>query len=191
MAHSTLRGTSGVIIAGWTIGAGICLRHDLHRTDDCGRPSEGCHNEFILFHNMSPFCCFIFTPTLQVTGPIYTLEPLVIMKKKPRWNYFCATLLLGTSRFLSKSPPAFQILKTSANPVFFYPSRSILIDGEGLGGVALSFRDVRWFVDRDVCLQVPLSIILSPRFAGGTRKPEALGCWMRLKWPTPSRLEMV
>ena len=85
------------------------------------------------------------------------------------------------SVFEQVSPPAVQISKTSANPVFFSPSPSILIDGEGRGGVGLSFEDVRWFVDRDVCLRVPLSIILSPRFAGGARKPEVLGWWMRLK----------
>ncbi len=97
----------------------------------------------------------------------------------------------GASRLLSKSPPGRSNFKNLRKPSVFSPSPSILIDGEGRGGVGLSFRDVRWFVDRNVILRVPLSIILSPRFAGGARKPEALGWWMRLKWPFPSRLEML
>ena len=98
---------------------------------------------------------------------------------------------LGRISVFEQFSPGVSNFKNLRKPSVFSPSPSILIDGEGRGGVALSFRDVRGFVDRDVCLRVPLSIILSPRFAGGERKPEVLGWWMRLKWPIPSRFEMV
>ena len=46
-----------------------------------------------------------------------------------------AFLSMGASLFLSKSPPAFEISKTSATPPPFSPSPSIPIDGEGRGRV--------------------------------------------------------
>ena len=63
--------------------------------------------------------------------------------------------------------------------------------GGGRGGVTLSFRDVRLVIYRAGCLRFPLSLILSPRSAGGARKPEAQGCCVRLKWRLPSTFEMV
>ncbi len=62
---------------------------------------------------------------------------------------------------------------------------------EGWGEVVLITRNGNAFVFRTDCLQSPLSLTLSPRSAGGAREPEALVWWMRLKWPIPSRLEMV
>ncbi len=63
--------------------------------------------------------------------------------------------------------------------------------GGGRGGVTLSFRDVRLVIYRAGCLRFPLSLILSPRSAGGARKPEAQDCRVRLKWRWPSTFKMV
>ena len=83
------------------------------------------------------------------------------------------------------------ILKQPLKPTASFSIPSISMGGGARGGVSPTFREVGRFIYRIGCLRVPLSIILSPRFAGGARKPEALGLWMRLKWPIPSRLEMV
>ena len=74
---------------------------------------------------------------------------------------------VGASRFLSKSPPGVSNFKNLRKPSVFSPSPSILIDGEGWGGVALSFRKMRLLIYRAACLRIPLSLVLSPRSAGG------------------------
>ena len=86
-----------------------------------------------------------------------------------------ALKIKGRISVFERVTPGGSNFKNLRKPSVFYSSPSILVDGEGRGGVALSFGDVRRFVDRDACLRVPLSIILSPRFSGGARKPGAVG----------------
>ena len=88
---------------------------------------------------------------------------------------------LGRISVIEQVSPGVSNFKNLRKSCVFSPPPSILVDGEGWGGVALSFRDVRWFADCAGCLRIPLSIILSPRFAGGARRLEVLGWWMRLK----------
>ena len=44
---------------------------------------------------------------------------------------------------------------------------------------------IQGFKARNLIWEKSLSLILSPRSAGGARKPEAQGCCVRLKWRWP------
>ena len=65
---------------------------------------------------------------------------------------------------------AHVIVKGQIEPTAFFSLSANFIGGEGRGEVVLSFQKVRLFIFRIDCLRVPLSLALSPRFAGRERE---------------------
>ncbi len=65
---------------------------------------------------------------------------------------------------------AHGIVESQIEPTVFYSLSANFIGGEGRGEVVLSFQKVGLFICRTDCLRVPLSLALSPRFAGRERE---------------------